>query len=87
MVLFSAELDWDRGLCPPFGGRSDEHRKAELSDERLCLERDVSNDSPVRPGASRGRRSAVRNSHIPLFEKAICHVIIIASGAGVPSSS
>jgi hypothetical protein len=47
-----AELDWGRGLSPPFGDRSDEHRGAAPSDERLSLDRSLSNDSLVRPGAS-----------------------------------
>ncbi len=79
-----AELGWGRGLGPPFGGRSDEHRGAVPSDEGLCPVRSVSKGSLVRPGVSSGRLCAFGNSQTSMFEKAICHVISYASGAGAP---
>lgn len=82
-----AELDWGRGLSPPFGDRSDEHRGAAPSDERLSLDRSLSNGSLVRPGASCGRHCELRNTHTLMFGKAICHVSTIASGACAPPSS
>jgi hypothetical protein len=55
LIPFVTELDWDWGLSPPLGDRSDEHRKVVPSDEGLSLDRSVRNAGLVRLGVFCGR--------------------------------